>query len=186
MLSAPAQPQDPRPCLSLGAVPGLRGITGWSLPGRVGRDGGNGVPVKPHGGQGSWVSELPHTLDCAACGTKVTMPGVVWETTGTALPSTASLCFLWASCSLWFLSSSEHMAEAFSSRACRRQATVFWRMNSRRDSELWRGPRAPRGLGQGRGVRTSFSFSGAFRRAPWLGLGQASLAPKGVRRGPLP
>ena len=65
------------------------------------------------------MSKLLHTLDCAACGTKVTMPGVVWETTGTALPSTASLCFLWVPCSLWFLRSRERMAEALSSRACR-------------------------------------------------------------------
>lgn len=33
-----------------------------------------------------------HTSDCAELGTKVTMPGLVWETTGTVLPCMASLC----------------------------------------------------------------------------------------------
>lgn len=54
----------------------------------------------PRGAQWlSWTAPIltrtpAPTLDRAACGTKVTMPGVAWDTTGMALPRTASLCFL--------------------------------------------------------------------------------------------
>lgn len=104
------------------------------------------------------------------------MPGVVWETTGMALLRTASFCFRYMSCRrCCFLGSCERSAEAFFSRASRRQPTVLWR----RDSGLHGGPRGPRGFGQGGGRR------GSLRRAPRLGLSQASSVPEADSREPL-
>lgn len=90
-----AGPEGPRPCLSLRAGPGLHkglrlGPSGVpSLGTETEAVGSPQSPATARGPRGTSVAELVHTLDCAECGMKVTMPGVVWETTGMA-----SLCFL--------------------------------------------------------------------------------------------
>lgn len=128
------------------------------------------------------VVELPvrtpvRTLDCAECGTNVTIPGVVWETTGTA-----PLGFLHSSRSRWLLGPGARMAEAFSCRL----ASAFRRRSSRRDSELQGWPKSARGFGQGAGGRASFSSPGALREPLCTGSGPVGFAPEGGSREPLP
>lgn len=96
------------------------------------------------------------------------MPGVVWETKGMALPSTASSCWRYTSCSRWLRSSRARAAEAF---AC----SARCRMMSRRDSELCSRPSGSWSRGQG-AAGLALGAGTAL-----VGPGQACLAPEGGR-----
>lgn len=151
---------EPVPSLSLGPVAPVGGW--WAARGST-------EPLAQRLDDPLLFTHPARTPDCM--GTKVTMPGRLWETTGLALPRTDSRCFRYTSCSLWFRSSSVCAAKAFCSLACCCRASAFRRMKSCKDSELCGWPREPLGLGQG----VTCSFAGLFCRKSWAGSGHAGL-----------